>query len=279
MAGEGFSGMGKRFKALESKYNRTTKDVYLSKLPAYLSDRDNADAVYQEINKACPNPVLIIIDTLHRNFGNGDENSAKDFSEFLYIITALVKATGATVLIVHHSGHGSSDRARGSSSIKAAMDFEYKVEKTSDVVTMSCTKAKDFKEPTEISFNLLDQIIPGWLDDVGIPIQSAILESTTYIPPVRKPSFSERDRTILQILANQINNTGQPALNDHINKHPELTGKKRSNLNDWRAGAYVLLDDGNIKQQAIQKAFKRSKDKLIDESKVMVIDDYCYLLD
>jgi putative DNA primase/helicase len=31
---------------------------------------------------------------------------------------------GAAVLLVHHSGHGDKDRARGSSAIRAAVDVE-----------------------------------------------------------------------------------------------------------------------------------------------------------
>lgn len=279
LAGEGFSGMAKRFKALEQKHNVITKNVYLSDMPAYLSSKESADAVYKEILRTCPNPALIIIDTLHRNFGDGDENSAKDLGKFFYIISALVNHTGATVLIVHHSGHGSTDRSRGSSSIRAAVDFEYKVDKSDSLVTMSCTKAKEFEEPSPVSFSLKTQTLPGWLDDDGKPVESAILEPTAHIALARTPTLNEKDRKILQLLMDEIGKNGQPAMCTHVKAHPTLAAKKYVFLDTWRNAAYPVFSTGGIKKSSVQQAFARSKSKLISETKILVIEDCCYCLD
>jgi len=80
IAGEGFNGMSKRFKALESKYNTVTSDVYLSEVAVNLTSTVSAEILYQEIMKTCSAPTLIIIDTLHRNFGDRDE--AQIFSNY-----------------------------------------------------------------------------------------------------------------------------------------------------------------------------------------------------
>lgn len=78
---------------------------------------------------------LIILDTLSR-MADGDENSAKDMRPFNEAVSALVQATGATVLSVHHLGKGNdgnSDKKlwqrlhpealRGSSAIEGAARF------------------------------------------------------------------------------------------------------------------------------------------------------------
>ena len=280
LAGEGFNGMKMRFKALTEKYQTNTNDVFFSELPASLLDKDNTDEVYRGIIKVCPKPTLIIIDTLHRNFGAGDENSAKDFGIFLDHITRLIRALGSSVLIVHHSGHSDSDRGRGSSSIRGGMDVEYKATKSKEVVTMTCTKAKEFEEPPPMSFNLVSQSIPDWLDDEGNPVKSAILESTTYSPPVRTASISQRDSLILQALNDAIAKNGKSASSQLAAKYPELTSRSYIHENEWRAEAYILLDQasgGTNKPQANQKAFSRAKGKLLHANKIVTEEDHYWL--
>jgi hypothetical protein len=275
LAGEGSNGLATRFKALEHKYGTTVSDIYLSGMPASLSDPENTDIVFKEIQTVCSDPALIIIDTLHRNFGNADENSARDIAVFLHCVTALMNATKATVLIVHHSGHGSADRARGSSSIKAALDFEYKAVKKEDSVTMSCTKAKEFSEPAPMSFTLVTQPISGWFNDEGKPVESAILRSTTYVAPVRVPSLTQRDTMILEALKSATNDKGQMVPQPTVTTHPELAGKKFIHLDDWRSQAYTLLDS-DMKQQTKQQTFIRSRKKLLAENRVQCDDDDNY---
>ena len=120
IAGEGFAGMQRRLKALEGKYNmKAPASLFISQRPAQLLDEANAQLVANSIKAICPNPGLVIIDTLHRNM-DGDENSSQDIGKFINHIDSFLKPLGAAVLVVHHSGHGNKDRSRGSSSIRAA---------------------------------------------------------------------------------------------------------------------------------------------------------------
>lgn len=273
LAGEGINGLSKRFKALEEKYQTKTSDIFISNMPASLMCKQSAEDIVKEIDNICPNPALIIVDTLHRNFGGGDENSAKDVGKLMVVLTSIINHTGATILLVHHCGHGAGDRARGSSSLKAAVDVEYKVTKDADVVTMKNTKVKDFEEPEPISFNLVPKPISGWLDDTGRPIQSAILELNTTTVHKRTVSLSKREISILNALETLINNKGIPISQITINK-PMLASKSFIHLDDWRKAVYQLLDSEGLDNQAKQKAFKRAKDKLEQENMVIVTDDY-----
>ena len=276
LAGEGFSGLSKRFKALEEKYQTQTSDIYISNMPASLMCKEDTNKVIEEVGNICPNPSLIIVDTLHRNFGGGDENSAKDIGKLMEAITTIIKHTGATVLLVHHCGHGADDRARGSSSLKAALDVEYKVSKKGDVVTMKNTKVKDFDEPKPILFNLVPQSISGWLDDAGSPIQSAILELNTTTTPKLKVYTSKRDNSILKALEALINDKGIRIPQSAINANPLLLDKSCAHIDDWRTEVYQLLDTDKLDPQAKQKAFKRAREKLEKEKLVIVTDDfYC----
>ena len=70
---------------------------------------------------------MIIIDTLARNFGAGNENSTEDMNAFVERVDDLKNTFNSCICLVHHTGHGSSNRARGSSVLPAAVDWEYKV--------------------------------------------------------------------------------------------------------------------------------------------------------
>jgi archaellum component FlaC len=276
LAGEGFNGLSKRFKALEEKYETQTSDIFISNMPASLICIKNTEEVIAEVDNICPNPSLIIVDTLHRNFGGGDENSAKDVGKLMVTITALINHTGAAVLLVHHSGHNSDDRARGSSALKAALDVEYKISKKGDAVTMKNTKVKDFDEPKPILFNLVSQPISGWPDDEGRPVKSAVLELSNDTAPKRKVFLSKRDSAALNALEALINNQGIPIPQSAIKTNPLLSGKSYIHVDDWRTDVYKSLDVDKLDQQAKQKAFKRAREKLEKEKLLIVTDDfYC----
>lgn len=68
-------------------------------------------------------PRLIVVDTLARNFGTGDENKQADMNAFVQGCDALRAAfPGATVLVVHHTGKDKAKGARGSIVLLGAVD-------------------------------------------------------------------------------------------------------------------------------------------------------------
>lgn len=116
------------------------------------------------IATAAGNPALIIIDTLARSLpADADENSAKDIQAWINCIDDLRDSYQCVILIVHHTGHGDSQdsRARGSSALKAAMDFEVRVDKKSGCI--ACTKQKDGPEWPPVSFEIIQiDVTPEW---------------------------------------------------------------------------------------------------------------------
>jgi AAA domain len=71
-------------------------------------------------------PSLIVIDTLAKNFGGGDENSTKDMNAFVAGCIAIQEAfPGATILIVHHVGKDEGKGSRGSSALLGAVDAAF----------------------------------------------------------------------------------------------------------------------------------------------------------
>jgi hypothetical protein len=70
-------------------------------------------------------PDLIVIDTFARASVGMNENDARDMGLFVAGMDAIRKATGAAVLVIHHSGKDENRGARGSGALFAATDAAY----------------------------------------------------------------------------------------------------------------------------------------------------------
>lgn len=87
---------------------------------------------------------LFIIDTWARALTGGDENSAQDAGLAIDVCETIKDRTGATPLVVHHTG-ADGTRERGSTALRGAADAQMlmtKDEKT-DVVVLKSIKIKD----------------------------------------------------------------------------------------------------------------------------------------
>jgi len=95
-----------------------------------LDEGDTAD-LQAEIRQICAAygvdaPILIIIDTLQRNFGPGDENSTEDMTLFVSRLDSYLREPfGACVLVIHHCGQIDKTRSRGSIVMKSSCEMEF----------------------------------------------------------------------------------------------------------------------------------------------------------
>lgn len=92
-------------------------------------------------------PQLVILDTLARCFGPGDENSTQDMTRFVAACDEIRSRWRCAVLLIHHSGLSDKTRSRGSSALRAALDAEYRLERTDASLLLTATKMKDAEPP------------------------------------------------------------------------------------------------------------------------------------
>ena len=183
IAGEGFNGLSRRLLAWQQTngYNLRNIPLYVSKCSASLSDSMNARMVsecieQQIISSGGIAPSMIVIDTLARNFGAGDENATKEMNIFVNNIDQYLRRKfQCCVLIVHHTGVGNSQRARGSGALKGALDAEYAVVKDDDVVKVSTKKMKDADEPEDMHF-LFEPVRLPFTDEDGEQQVSCVMK-------------------------------------------------------------------------------------------------------
>jgi hypothetical protein len=130
VATEGGRKIGQRAVALRQAHGRNDGDaafeVLADSLDLFGSKEDLAEFI--STASAIPNLGLVIVDTLARTFGSGEESSAKDMGAFIRNVDRIRSATKAHVMIVHHSGKDDNRGARGSSALRAAVDTEIAVE-------------------------------------------------------------------------------------------------------------------------------------------------------
>jgi len=181
--GEGMSGFKRRMKAwaLWHKIDLDSLPILVSRHSASITQAKSVSEIkkaIQNITEKYGPPKLIVIDTLNRNFGPGDENSTQDMTNFIRGCDALRSICGAAVLITHHSGNFEKERSRGSSALNGAIDFRYRLDlnkdETINLVFLKC-KEQAIPGPRTLSKRIIDL---GITDDDGDAITSCILEET-----------------------------------------------------------------------------------------------------
>jgi hypothetical protein len=167
--GEGAKGFGHRLQALEKTGTELPDDLEVIPAASNL-----IDPIYeQQLGKELMGNDLIILDTLAACGGSFDENSARDVGELLANLRHLSLLTGATVVLVHHTGKDLSKGARGSSALKAALDVEITISGDGKIRTAEVTKARDFETGFRLSFQI-EKVSLGVNED-GDEVSSGIL--------------------------------------------------------------------------------------------------------
>ena len=218
LAGEGIRNISRRFLAW-SKINKA--DIHQA--PLMISSRgarlldDKDHQLLKDTISATEDQYgdigMIIVDTLARNFGGGNENSTEDMNAFVERVDDLKDTFKSCISIVHHTGHGSGTRARGSSVLPAAVDAEYKVLRK-DVseemfVTFSQTLIKDGQpmKPKDFRFEVLnlpfEDLSSGALVEVeDIPLEKAMSEFKIKILEVIKTIQEKEDEPAMRWVKN-----------------------------------------------------------------------------
>lgn len=123
---------------------------------------------------------FVVVDTYARVMVGGNENDSKDAGLVIAHCAAIHKATGAMVILVHHSGKDATKGARGSGALRAAADVEIEVVATREYRAATITKMKDGEDGKQYNFKLAETQIGE--DEDGFPITSCVVEHTAALP-------------------------------------------------------------------------------------------------
>jgi len=142
VVGEGAAGIRQRIAAWTELTGFEVSDTALLILPwaVQTGGPDWADFV-KHLGEL--RPALVVLDTQARVTVGRDENSAQDMGEAVAGWEDLRAATGAHVLLVHHTGVSGGERGRGSGAVFGALTSELLVSRSGMNLTVSNTKQKD----------------------------------------------------------------------------------------------------------------------------------------
>jgi len=259
LAGEGHHGLRGRLAAWQTTNGSIPRgNLLLSSSGCDLDTQAGLMKARDAIAALSVRPSLIVVDTLHR-FLSGDENSAQDAKEMLDSCAALMATFSCSVLLVHHTGvnEDAQGRARGSSAWRGALDIEVSVTSKDGTITIAQRKSKDAEMLAPIHARLASVAIPGWLDEDGAPVTSAVLAASD-APPVREkePAGSKHRKTFERAWFESKAETvdGAPYLTrSALRQHLERDGWKASTIDQAvkpsaRPGSVIrdLLDAGFI---------------------------------
>jgi hypothetical protein len=191
LAGEGHQGLRGRIAAWKHHHHATTLSMWLSKSGCDLNTADGYHQAVAHIRSLPKPPGVIVVDTLHR-FLAGDENSSQDAKTMIDACANLMREFGCSVILVHHTGVSdeAQHRARGSSAWRGALDIEISIVPATSNLPMQIIqrKSKDAELAPTINVELQQVTIPGWLDEDGQPVTSAVMVPSTMQATVKTDS-------------------------------------------------------------------------------------------
>jgi len=216
---------------------------------------------------------LIIIDTLSRVMAGGNENQPDDMGALVRNIDHLKTETGASILLVHHTGKDLSRGARGHSLLRAATDTEIEVsrEAGSQMIGVAVTKQRDYATEGNFAFTL--RRVELGEDDDGDAVASCVVEACapdrTAAKPPKQPTGAAK--LGLQQLENCLaDKAADLPRSEHI-----PVGRKGVTLDQWRGyllGASIISPDGNPREQ-----FRRIRVTLQSAGIIGVWSDFVWL--
>lgn len=209
IAAEGGAGLWSRINAWHIARNLRWQGVPLHVVPVAVDLHADAWRVVEAAQLAGVAPVMVIVDTLSQTYA-GEENSANEMAAYLRELGLRFRALWqCTVLLVHHSGHQATERPRGSSAIRANLDFLLGVSRDAEemLATVGCIKQKDGELFDDAVFTLT-QVRVG-TDADGDPVTSLVARRLSSAEELDAALASERaagrlgkNQQLLQLLQN-----------------------------------------------------------------------------
>jgi len=257
VVGEGRHGIRRRVDAWHRKrgvtLTRETTNLHFSRQGLNFRDKSSIEAIKSDM-RLVKNLKLIVVDTLARSFGGGNENAPQDMGEFINNCDDLMHEFGATILTVHHMGKDTQSGARGHSSFYGALDTCMTLKKVGQHdLLLKCEKQKDAPEFDDIQFCFLT--LSGEDD-------TQVLEKVETSKRPLRPKLGINKQLALDTYMEAIK--GRPLL-------------CRLHIDEWRP-FFERRHTGDTPKQK-NDAFSRARRSLVSKGLMQVENDYYTLSD
>ena len=181
IAGEGHGGIGARIAAIKQHHNTPDEaQVYVVRsqinLRSSVEDFTNLILAIDELVQGLGVDLrMIVIDTLARAFGGGNENSSDDMGAFIQATGKIQNRYKCSLMLLHHAGKDTTKGLRGHSSLLGAVDTQMEImrfpETTKGLILMS--KQKDGEDGQRYGFEAITVDIDR--SDLGLENGSSLV--------------------------------------------------------------------------------------------------------
>ena len=275
LSGEGGAGMLARMKAWRQAHPCSPGPFALIPAAVNLFDGDEGTTTLldelKDIRKAAGADLrLVVIDTLSRMIGSGDEDRARDINIVMQNAAKIQASTGAHVMVVHHTGKDEGRGARGSNNIQGGADTVIQIKSQgNDRYGAEFTKIKDGGAALPLTYTLAQSVLG--VDADGDDITSCVIAPSDASPGdsgKKTPHLSNRDKIALEALAYALDEHGEPA---PTSNHIPQTVTRVVRIEHWRTTAYARGIASS------DKAFQRAQESLQADRRIGIWEPFAWI--
>jgi hypothetical protein len=211
--------------------------------------------------------VLVILDTVTRTFGPGDQHQSRDMQRYIQSVDELHRATTAHIAAIHHSPW-SDDRGKGAIDLTGAIDVSFVVNVVgtgpAKKFTLACTGSNDGEEGVITSF-ILESVTLGTDEDGNVTTAPVVVQADT----------TAADGSNLKSHTAKALESLERAIVEHGQRVPDKTpgfpdGSMIVSPDTWRDCYYADCRDRQPKvaDDTLSKRYRRAVRELTDSKQI-----------
>jgi len=271
IAGEGHGGIGARIAAIKQHHN-TPDEAQVYVVRSQINLRSSVDdftnlilAIDELVQELGVDLRMIVIDTLARAFGGGNENSSDDMGAFIQATGKIQNRYKCSLMLLHHAGKDTTKGLRGHSSLLGAVDTQMEImrfpETTKGLILMS--KQKDGEDGQRYGFEAITVDIDR--SDLGLENGSSLVIEASEVGSMKDNDPENNPKKDKAMGAKQ--KIAEKSLNVAIKTFGSIMdtpeGRKNTvSLDQWKA-EFTAMIGSDVSSKDLSTYWSRAKDHVI----------------
>ena len=285
LAAEGQRGQMNRVEAWKREHG--VADMPFALIPVAVNLRDTGSdlpkliATIEAAIAAAGMPLsMLVVDTLNRSFGGGDENG-EDMGAYVTNADKLRHHFGCTTIHVHHIPKNGELTERGHGSLRGAIDTSLGIttDSTTGIRTLICLKQKDGEDGWRMNFKLR-RIVLG-VDEDGDEVTTCVTEpqDDTDAPAASKdrgPNLSATQRLAYNELLATIEAAGSPVPRDIPDDRTNRIRVGKVALRKVWFDRWKAIAGADMPKDTASATFRRAVTDLVNKGLVGAYNDHVW---
>lgn len=221
--------------------------------------------------------AMIVIDTLARTFGGGDEIGT-DMVVYINNVGRLQVMFGCTAMVIHHRPKDSANETpRGHGSLWGACDTIILVEDKGGPKQAKVTKQKDAEPAAPVVFDL--RVVELGEDEKGRPVTSCVVvgSDSKIIEDKKADKLSDGQLVTFEMLCRALAEAGTTRPNGVPEKALTFGFETRvCRLSEWQSRTTSALSDPDKTPDTIARTFRRYRERLQALGIVGIYGDFAW---